>query len=128
MHWGAVDLVLGKAGSFTSFECNFDTGTNEASDADMCQQTGLALDKSDNLYVADTGNDRVLKYAAPLSSASVADMVFGQNGSFVTSDCNTDTGGGASIANDLCVPTGVALDGSGNLFVADSINSRVSGI
>jgi sugar lactone lactonase YvrE len=122
---GAADLVLGQGGSFTSFECNFDTGTNESTDADLCQPTGLALDKSDNLYVADTGNDRVLKYAAPLSSGSVADMVFGQNGSFVTSDCNTDTGGGFPTANDLCVPTGVALDGSGNLFVADNINNRV---
>ena len=122
---GAADLVLGQGGSFTSFECNFDTGTNESTDADLCQPTGLALDKSDNLYVADTGNDRVLKYAAPLSSGAVADMVFGQNGSFATSDCNADTGGGFPTAKDLCVPTGVALDGSGNLFVADSINNRV---
>ena len=122
---GPANLVLGQGGGFTSFECNFDTGTNEASDADLCQPTGLALDNSDNLYVADTGNDRVLKYAAPLSSGAVADMVFGQNGSFVTSDCNADTGGGFPTANDLCVPTGVALDGSGDLFVADSINSRV---
>jgi sugar lactone lactonase YvrE len=122
---GGADLVLGQGGSFTSFECNFDTGTNESTNADLCQPTGLALDKSDNLYIADTGNDRVLKYAAPLSSGSVADMVFGQNGSFVTSDCNSDTGGGFPTAKDLCVPTGVALDGSGNLFVADSINNRV---
>ena len=53
---GPANLVLGQGGGFTSFECNFDTGTNEASDADLCQPTGLALDNSDNLYVADTGD------------------------------------------------------------------------
>ncbi len=51
---GAANLVLGQGGSFTSSECNFDTGTNESTNADLCQPTGLALDKSDNLYVADT--------------------------------------------------------------------------
>jgi len=122
---GAANLVLGQGGSFTGFECNFDTGTNVSTDADLCGPGGLAVDKSNNLYVADTGNNRVLKYDTPLATDTVADMVFGQHGSFTNSDCNSDTGGGLPTANDLCVPTGIALDGSDNLFVADSINNRV---
>ena len=122
---GPASLVLGQGGSFTSFECNFDTGTNLSTAADLCGPTGLAVDNLDNLYVADSDNDRVLKYDKPLTSETVAGMVFGQNGSFTTSDCNTDTGGGSPTASDLCVPTGIALDGLGNLFIADSINNRV---
>ncbi len=122
---GPAGLVFGQGGSFTAFECNFDTGTNFSTDADLCGPTGLAVDKSDNLYVADTDNNRVLKYDTPLTTDTVADMVFGQAGSFKTSDCNSDTSGGLPTANDLCVPTGIALDGSGNLFIADNINNRV---
>ena len=122
---GAANLVFGQGGSFTSFECNFDTGTSASTDADLCGPTGLAVDNSDNLIVADTGNNRVLKYDTPLATDTVADMVFGQRGSFTDSGCNSDTGGGLPTANDLCAPTGVALDGSDNLFVADSVNNRV---
>jgi len=122
---GPAGVVLGQGGSFTTSGCNIDTGTNVSSDADLCEPTGLAVDKSNSLYVADTGNNRVLKYDTPLSAGTVANLVFGQLGSFAASDCNSDTGGGFPTANDLCVPTSVALDGSGDLFVADSLNNRV---
>jgi hypothetical protein len=46
--------------------------------------------------------------------------VYGQAGSFAT---NTANSGGIS-ANTLNLPAGVALDGSGDLYVADSSNNR----
>ena len=49
----------------------------------------------------------------------------GEGGSFTSNACNYDTGKGSSTANDLCFPTGVALDGWGNLYVADHDNNRV---
>ncbi len=122
---GPANLVFGQGGSFTATGCNLDTGGTTPTNADLCEPTGLAVDKSQNLYVADSGNDRVLKYDTPLSTDTVADMVFGQGGSFTTGDCNFDTGGGIPTAVDLCDPIGLVLDGAGNLFVADSLNNRV---
>jgi hypothetical protein len=79
---------------------------------------GLALDGSGNLYIADAYNHRVLSYA---SGSIIATRVYGQAGSFST---NTANYGGAS-ANSLNMPAGVAVDGIGNVIVADLLNHRV---
>jgi sugar lactone lactonase YvrE len=79
---------------------------------------GIALDGSGNLYVADFGNSRVLFYPA---GSTTATRVYGQGGSFTT---NTPNNGGIS-ANSLNQPAAVALDSSGDLYVADIYNNRV---
>src|SRR5664280_632792 len=79
---------------------------------------GVALDSSGNLYVADYPNSRVLFYP---SGSTTATRVYGQGGSFTTNNPNN---GGVS-ANSLYGPYGVALDSSGNLYVADAENRRV---
>ena len=88
----------------------------------------MAIDKFNNLYVADASNNRVLEYNTPLSATVVtgsgdtsADQIWGQGGSFGTMTCNS----GGVLATTLCSPTKVALDASANLFVADSSNNRV---
>ena len=88
------------------------------------------MDGGGNLYVADASNSRVLEYNAPLSTGAGAARVFGQGGSFTTNACNFDGGAGVpalrpSSAIDLCDPSGVGLDGGGNLYVADLDNFRV---
>ncbi len=69
------------------------TGLNDPS--------GVAVDTAGNLYVTDTGNNRVVKLAA--GSATQAVLPF--------------TG--------LDDPYGVAVDAAGNLYVADPGNNRV---
>jgi DNA-binding beta-propeller fold protein YncE len=62
---------------------------------------GLATDNIGNLYVADTGNNRLLEYNTPLNAASgesgsgdtLADLVFSQSGSFTTALCNGSDSG-----------------------------------
>ena len=122
---GPAHLVFGQGGSFSSKACDSDAGGVSSTTSDLCDPTGVALDGSGNLYVADSGNNRVLKYDSPLTTDSTADLVVGQGGDFTSSDCNFDTGGGNSTAQDLCSPIAVALDPSGNLYVADTLNERV---
>jgi len=81
---------------------------------------GVALDPAGNLYVADNINNRVLEYNAPLTSDHAADRVFGQPN--FTSSLHNNNGPSAS---SLWGPEAVALDGWGNLYVADYFNNRV---
>ncbi len=84
----------------------------------LCSPSGVAVDSSGNVYVADSGRNRVLEYNTPLTTDTVADAVFGQNGSFTSSSCGIGPG-------ELCHPVGVAVDSSGNVYVADKNNNRV---
>ena len=87
---------------------------------------GIAIDQSvspNRLYVADTENNRILKYndVTALINGSPADIVIGQ-ADFNSYLCNQ---GGAAGANTLCNPGAVAVDSSGSLYVADTQNNRV---
>jgi sugar lactone lactonase YvrE len=106
--------VYGQMGSFTC--CGGNNGGISANS--LNGPYGIALDSNGNLYVADYGNNRVLYYPA---GSTTATRVYGQGGSFTT---NTTNNGGIS-ANSLDLPTAVALDSSGNLYVADQYNNRV---
>jgi sugar lactone lactonase YvrE len=106
--------VYGQGGSFTTGTAN----NGGVSANSLSALAGLAFDPSGNLYVADASNNRVLFYPA---GSTTATRVYGQNGSFTS---NTQNNGGVS-ANSLWEPLAVALDGGGNLYVADDNNSRV---
>ena len=58
----------------SSNQCNRGTGT---SDTTLCFPKGLATDSSDNLYVADYFNARVVAYNTPLTDAT-ADIFVGK--------------------------------------------------
>ena len=72
----------------------------------------VAVDNSGNTYVADTSGNRVRKISANGTITTVAG-----NG---TASYSGD--GGAATAASLNSPGGVAVDASGNLFIADSYN------
>ncbi len=87
---------------------------------------GVALDTSSSppiLYVADTGNNRVLawKNAANVNSGAPADLIIGQRDQFKT-DAN---GPGTSFTTGLNQPTGLTVDPQGNLYVVDANNNRI---
>ena len=112
-----ADRVFGQAGSFTTNACN----RHLIAANSLCGPVRVALDASDHLFVSDFGNNRVLEYDAPLTAGDTADLVFGQLGSFTTGSCNR----GALGAGTLCAPTGVRIDATGNVYVADTANNRV---
>jgi hypothetical protein len=91
---------------------------------------GVALDGSGNLYVADL-NNRINLFGAPATAPSFV-RAFGagvDTGAATFEVCTTDTtcqGGGGAGAGGLEDPRGVALDGSGNLYVAEFLSKRIS--
>ena len=83
--------VLGQSGSFTTNGCS-----STATLSTLCAPAGVALDSSNRLYVADSGNNRVLEFNAPMTSASAAN-VFGQ----ATSSGNSCNSGGAGASSGI---------------------------
>jgi len=79
----------------------------------------VVTDVAGNLYVAETGNNRVIRFnnAKTKANGAAGDIVIGQAG-FGTSA----TGAGAAAMNQ---PFSVALDTFNRLFVGDSSNNRV---
>lgn len=93
---------------------------------EMTTPQGIAVDNSVSppiLYVADTGNNRVLAWRNPVAAANgaFADLVIGQRDQFTTSF----NGPGTTFTLGLNQPTGVAVDAQGNLYVADANNNRI---
>jgi sugar lactone lactonase YvrE len=107
-----ADLVIGQP-DFVSWGCNHSvTGGNQHATLDsVCGPSGLAVDGDGNLYVADSGNCRVLEFDDPFANDATADRVLGQ----ADGSCN----GTMVTASRLFTPTAVAVDAAGNVYVAD---------
>lgn len=86
-----------------------------ATSAEISGQTGLAVDASGNLYIADYFNMRVRKVTPSGTITTVA----GNGNKGFSGD------GGPATSASLYAPSAVAIDGLGNLFIADSDNYRV---
>lgn len=116
-----ADLVIGQA-DFRGDAPNAGSRNPQTpSRTSLSSPRGLAIDQSDGtLYVADSGNNRVLRYPRPVSQIGqiVPDAVIGQF------DFTSATSAAVS-ASSLNMPAGLALGPGGNLFVADRRNNRV---
>ena len=119
-----ADIVLGQIDMFA----NLAQGSTGRATG-MNSPTGIACDSQGNLYVADTGNNRVLRYPKPLSQpAGLAfpDMVIGQTS---LSGKSANAGGisatSLALALSQITNTGIAIDSAGNLWVSDTANNRV---
>ncbi len=111
-----ADAVFGQGGNLAGNLCNFNAGCHSsgcpATARSLCGPTAVAADGADDVYIADSANNRVLQYISP--SSDEPNVVIGQS-NFTNVICGT-----------LCQPQGVAVDARGNLFAADPINARVT--
>ena len=73
---------------------------------------GVFVDKHDTLYVADTRNDRILKFPPGSTSTTNGKVVAGGNGP-------------GSNSKQLSFPYSLYVDLNGNIYVADFNNHRI---
>jgi sugar lactone lactonase YvrE len=86
-----------------------------ATNASIVWPHGLALDREDNLFIAEAGRERVRRVSPDGTITTVAGT--GTQGF-------SGDGGPARLAR-LSTPNGLAIDTVGNLYIAESDNHRV---
>ena len=106
---GIITTVSGNGGTGTS-------GDDVATTLAMSTPMSLALDSNGNLFIAEFGTNRIRRLN---TSTGKIDTAIG--------DGIPGFAGDAGPANkvEMNLPTGVAVDGSGNLYFADSLNNRI---
>ena len=76
---------------------------------------GVAVDGAGNLYIADSNNDRIRR----VDPSGTITTIAGTRSRGYSGD------GGPAVQAWLSFPIGVAVDGAGNLYIADSNNHRI---
>jgi len=97
----------------TSF---YNLAVTSATPTTLCNPAALKFDSLGNLWVAEQGNSRVVRFSPPFHNGMAADLALGQPD--LNSDTPRTTPDGLAGVNDL------AFDSAGNLWVADWLNGR----
>ena len=120
-----ADIVVGQVDLVTTLP----DGPGRTRTTGLTAPVGIVVDKNGNLYVADTGNNRILRFPKPFTQTTtqVPDLVIGQTG---FSSRNANEGGVSATTLALSTSAGPqqvfpAFDAAGNLWVPDAGNNRV---
>ena len=92
-----------------------DAGAGNSAWGELYEPQGVALDSAGNLYIADTQNHRIRMLAPGGAISTIAG----------TGNAGFSGDGGAATAAELNAPSQVAVDTSGNVYIADTQNHRV---
>jgi hypothetical protein len=109
---GIITTVAGSASNYCSNPCG-DGGS--AVSAVLKAPRGVTLDRAGNMYIADTDGNKIRL----VDSAGIIKTIAG------TGDLGPAGDGGLAVAAQLYTPRGLAVDGLGGLYIADTGNNRV---
>ncbi len=123
-----ADLVIGQQDLVSTLAqgptTTFSTGLNSP--------TGVAVNSKGDLYVADAGNNRIMRFLAPFSQQAgttpVPDLVIGQksfNSGSTANEGGNPSGKTLAFSSNGIYITSLAIDSSGNLWTTDPLNNRV---
>jgi sugar lactone lactonase YvrE len=111
-----IITVAGNGYNSNHYSGGFSGDGGPAISAELNQPQGVAVDNSNNLYIADTWNDRIRKVNL---TTGIITTIAG------TGNWNYTGDGGPATAADLGIPTSVRLDVYGNLYISDYYNNVV---
>ena len=111
--------MVNTAGVITTIAGNgiagFSGDGGQATAAKLKRPNEIAFDASGNLYIADTGNERIRK----VNTAGIISTIAGTGIMGFAGD------GGQATAAKLNDPCGITIDTPGNLYIADYYNNRI---
>jgi sugar lactone lactonase YvrE len=106
---GLITTIAGSAAE------GFSGDNGPATSATLDSPQGLGLDTAGNLYIADTHNHRIRKLSLLTGTlTTIAGTTSGFSGD-----------NAAAVAAQLNLPTALAIDASGNIYLADTGNHRI---
>jgi len=111
---GNITTVAGSSGTCPASATAANGDGGPATSAMLCSPAGVALDSAGNLYIADRGNQRIRKVTNGVITTIAGTGTIGYTG---------DNGPATSATFDY--PNGVAVDASGNLYIADETNYAI---
>ena len=86
-----------------------------AAGAELNGPSGIAIDSFGNVYIADSSNFRIRM----ISTAGMISTVAGSGAGGFSGD------GGQALSAQFYRVSGIAVDGTGNLYITDTFNSRI---
>ncbi|HEY4086864.1 MAG TPA: hypothetical protein VGM43_13045 [Bryobacteraceae bacterium] len=105
---GVLSLVAGNGTP------GFSGDNGPAENAQLLNPFGVAVDSAGNVFIADSGNNRIRKV-----SGGIITTVAGNGLAYFGGD------NGPATSGELNAPSGIAVDSAGNLYIADRYNRRV---
>ena len=126
---GALVLTIGNANGVAGFRPTLVGGTGidtRVIDANIMLNApgGVSVDSTGNLYIADSGNNRVHMVLIDTTTKviSTTSRIFTVAGNGLSAFSGDGT---AANTASLSKPTGIAVDATGNILIADNGNNRI---
>ena len=123
---GKIHTVVGGTDG-ASNGCGYGGDGGPATAAQIDTADGLAIDAANNLYLADSSNCLIRRVSSSTGIiTTVAGLVTTPSGGVPSAgNCGASSDGAKATSTTINPPTGVAVDGQGNLYIAQPNEARV---
>jgi len=116
---GTISTVAGNQFNSSQQSGGFAGDNGPATSAQFALATGVAVDSAGNMYISDTGNNRIRKVDTNGNMSTVV------NGGISGGTVGSGGDGGPGIQARINNPGGLAVDTAGNLYIADTNNNKI---